>query len=258
MGSLDSGAALTSELIDWDADWDESIITEYLSDDDTVALAKAIYNYKLKHPNDAKWDNYNLDEFKRCIEYYDNSYVKESAEPVEPNTEIRYGVRDGNEGYIDDFGSEEDAIAFAKSRGNGAYVTRDYITDTGDDFLMDSEIIWESKKLKEMSNMTYKDWNIEEMTGYTPKTTFYMDFSIADKFGASAVKDTYNRAFDSWKDNVEYLTELVMVLNWKIWEHYETNLPLAELQQDLYYKTDDWAMSNLKDEDLQYFLRTTD
>ena len=30
--------------------------------------------------------------------------------------------------------------------------------------------------------------------GYTPKTTFWMDFSIADKFGAKAVRDTYNRA----------------------------------------------------------------
>ena len=39
-----------------------------------------------------------------------------------------------------------------------------------------------------------KTWNIEEMTGYTPKTTFYEDFSIADAFGISAIKDTYRRA----------------------------------------------------------------
>ena len=53
------------------------------------------------------------------------------------------------------------------------------------------------------------------------KTTFWMDFSIADRFGKSAVKDTYKTAFESWKDNYKYLTELVMVLNHKIWEHYE-------------------------------------
>ena len=29
--------------------------------------------------------------------------------------------------------------------------------------------------------------------GYQPKTTFWMDFSIADKFGIAAIKDTYNR-----------------------------------------------------------------
>ena len=65
-----------------------------------------------------------------------------------------------------------------------------------------------------------KNWNIEEMTGYHPITTFYQDFSIADAFGESAIRDTYNRSFNVWKNNYKYLTELVMVLNWKIWEHY--------------------------------------
>ena len=54
--------------------------------------------------------------------------------------------------------------------------------------------------------------------GYQPKTTFWMDFSIADKFGIAAIKDTYNRAFKEWKNNHVYLTELVMVLNHKIWQ----------------------------------------
>ena len=31
--------------------------------------------------------------------------------------------------------------------------------------------------------MTIKTWNIEELTGYKPFTTFYEDFSIADAFG---------------------------------------------------------------------------
>ena len=39
-------------------------------------------------------------------------------------------------------------------------------------------------------------WNIEAITGYKPITTFWMDFSIADNFGKSAVKDTFNRAFE--------------------------------------------------------------
>lgn len=62
-------------------------------------------------------------------------------------------------------------------------------------------------------SLAFKDWNIEELTGYTPRTTFYMDFSIADHFGEAAIRDTYKRAFKSWKNNVEYLTELVMALN---------------------------------------------
>lgn len=73
-------------------------------------------------------------------------------------------------------------------------------------------------------------WNIEELTGYKPKTTFYDDFSIADHLGEGAIKDTYKRASEKWRGNAEYLTELVMVLNWKTFEHYEKgNEKLAEL-----------------------------
>ena len=43
--------------------------------------------------------------------------------------------------------------------------------------------------------MTVENWRIEEMTGYKPMTTFYMDFSIADMVGVDAIKDTYNRIF---------------------------------------------------------------
>ena len=53
--------------------------------------------------------------------------------------------------------------------------------------------------------------------GYKFKTTFWSDFSIADRFGLDAVQDTFNRAFAEWKSNVIYLTELVLVLNWKIY-----------------------------------------
>ena len=95
--------------------------------------------------------------------------------------------------------------------------------------------------------------------GYDFKTTFWQDFSIADRFGTEAVKDTYRRAFSEWKDDVEYVTELVMVLNWKCWEHYEAGrMELSELYSELYYEADGWCLDNLKGEDLQYFLRTTD
>ena len=101
-------------------------------------------------------------------------------------------------------------------------------------------------------------WNIEAMTGYKPQTTFWMDFSIADNFGISAVKDTFNRAFEEWKNNYIYLTELVMVLNHKIWEHYETNEPLARVYNDLWERADNYAREHLKGEELSYFYRTTD
>ena len=95
-------------------------------------------------------------------------------------------------------------------------------------------------------------------TGYEPKTTFWQDFSIADRFGIDAVKDTYKRAFEEWKTNIEYLTELAMVLNWKIWEQHQLNVELAKVYDDLWREIDQYCMDNLKVDDLQYYIRTTD
>lgn len=101
-------------------------------------------------------------------------------------------------------------------------------------------------------------WNIEDMTGYRPITTFWMDFSIADKFGFKAVQDTYNRAFISWKSDYKYLTELVMVLNHKAWQHSETNPVLFELYVSLYEMADNYAIDHLKGHELRYFFEVTD
>lgn len=98
-----------------------------------------------------------------------------------------------------------------------------------------------------------KDWNIEETTGYKPVTTFYKDFSIADQFGTNAINDTYNRVFDEWKNNYKFLTELVLVLNWKIYEHYEDNKEYAKLYNELYEQANDYAIYNLKDNESDYF-----
>lgn len=94
--------------------------------------------------------------------------------------------------------------------------------------------------------------------GYTPKTTFWNDFTIADAFGVSAIQDTFDRSFRDWKGNIEYLTELVLVLNHKIWQHHETNESLASLYEKLWRYVDGWCMDNLKDDDLKYFLDVTD
>lgn len=102
------------------------------------------------------------------------------------------------------------------------------------------------------------DWNIEALTGYTPITTFYTDFSIADKFGIDAIKDTFQRTFDGCKADYKYLTELVMALNWKIWEHYQKNDDLSMLYNDLWMAADNYAVNNLTGEELDYFYRTTD
>lgn len=105
----------------------------------------------------------------------------------------------------------------------------------------------------------FKNWNIEAETGYTPITTFYMDFSIADAFGASAVKDTYRRGLKTAEFlGYKELTEFVMVLNWKIWEHYGRNDTLARLYNDLWTQAEDFVRENLQGDELMYYYRTTD
>lgn len=105
--------------------------------------------------------------------------------------------------------------------------------------------------------MTFKELMLEQ-TGYECFTTFFEDFTIAEKFGLNAVKDTFNRAFKEWKSNYKYLTELTMVLNWKIWQHYEKNDELAELYNSLWEKADTYAGEHLKGDELYYFCNTTD
>ena len=106
-------------------------------------------------------------------------------------------------------------------------------------------------------SFTITNWNIEELTGYKPKTTFYTDFSIADKFGTKAVKETFTRAFKEWKSDYIYLTELVMVLNWKMFEH-QNNKELYTVYYDLWCKADEYAINNLTGDEEKYFYRTTD
>ena len=99
---------------------------------------------------------------------------------------------------------------------------------------------------------------IRGLNGYEVQTTFWEDFSIADKFGISAVKDTFNRAFNEWKGNYIYLTELVLVLNHKIWQHYEKNEALAKVYNELWEKADAYAVNNLKGEELSHFYNVLD
>ena len=95
--------------------------------------------------------------------------------------------------------------------------------------------------------------------GYESQTTFYQDFTIADAFGDLAVLDTFERAFSEWHTNIVYLTELSIVLNHKIWQHYHAkNEQLTKLYDLLWRKTDDYCCNNLKGDDLNYYLRVTD
>ena len=94
---------------------------------------------------------------------------------------------------------------------------------------------------------------------YEMQTTFWLDFTIADAFGAKAIKDTYERGKDYAHSDYKVATEFVMVLNWKCWQMYEKgNNKVSELYADLFYKEQDWCFKHLKGEELSYFIQTTD
>lgn len=110
-----------------------------------------------------------------------------------------------------------------------------------------------------MTGLKIERWNIEEMTGYKPLTTFYEDFSIADMFGIDAIKDTYKRGFIMAKAvGYQYLTELSMVLNHKIWRWYEVDYTKAKVYDKLWKEIDEYCCQELEGDELNYYFRTTD
>lgn len=95
--------------------------------------------------------------------------------------------------------------------------------------------------------------------GYETFTTFWQDFTIADKFGVDAVQDTFNRAFNEWKHDYKYLTELTLILNLKLWEWYHKK---DDKMYNVYFNAwstcDRYGVDNLKGKELGYFLDTLD
>lgn len=56
-------------------------------------------------------------------------------------------------------------------------------------------------------------------------TTFYGDFKVAESFVRAgeprALESTWKRAWDEWRNNAAYVTELCLVMNHLSWEHEE-------------------------------------
>ena len=99
---------------------------------------------------------------------------------------------------------------------------------------------------------------LEKEFNYKFETTFWEEFSIADQYGPEGVLEHYNLVFDQWKDNLMYLTELVLVLNWKIYQWYQVDDPLGMTYDELWKRTDGFAMDTLKGEYLHKYLSVLD
>lgn len=116
---------------------------------------------------------------------------------------------------------------------------------------MQPNIIIIQPDVRRVGNDTY-------VNGYKLMTTFMQDFIIAEKFGIKAITDTYKRALAEWKNDYKYLTELVMVLNWRSFQNYKVNNVFSQLYAELYYAADEYACTHLKGDELEYYYDTTD
>ena len=106
--------------------------------------------------------------------------------------------------------------------------------------------------------MTIEDWNIQELTGYKPFTTFYTDFSISEIFGIDSIVDTYNICLMNWKTNYKYITELYLVINWKMFRWYNNDRRYYECYLNLFRELEKWVHENFSKEELEFFYKKTD
>ena len=103
--------------------------------------------------------------------------------------------------------------------------------------------------------------NLANVGNYRRRTMFYTDLSIAEWYNKEAVTETYNRVMKEWISNIEYITEFVLCLNWKCWEHHgRDNKELAILYHDLYYDAVDKVFDHYNNDRkaLEYYYEILD
>ena len=119
--------------------------------------------------------------------------------------------------------------------------------------------------------------NLNDITPFKPKFTFYSDFSIAEFYETragerGAVKETYDRVIEAWGNDYEALTEIVLVLNHKSWAFHnkvDNRLMGADdscvdyyvrLYAKLYEEADDLFYETFKNDKkaMDYYYEVTD
>jgi len=111
---------------------------------------------------------------------------------------------------------------------------------------------------KPISNILLEKLALEKMLDFKFESTFWEEFSIAEDYGVDGVKEHYNLVFPQWKDNLKYLTELVLVLNLKLFIWFKVDDDLGRMYEQLWMESDQYALNTLKGDDLHYYLHTLD
>ena len=114
-----------------------------------------------------------------------------------------------------------------------------------------------------------KNFEANLRSDYERKTTYTADFSIAEwrvpVEGMSAIADTLRNALQIWRDNIEFFSEIVIVLNMKAWEHAARgNKEYSKMYSDLYLEVKclyfDWFDENHEDHSkaIEYYYQFVD
>ena len=106
------------------------------------------------------------------------------------------------------------------------------------------------------------DWNHDNSI-YHPITDFFVEFSIAERAGAEAVRKVYDDMISKYSDDYPILTELVLVLESKRNEFVDEDsekFPWGKFYDALYHEAYDYVENHLRDDDdgQMYFYLVTD
>lgn len=110
------------------------------------------------------------------------------------------------------------------------------------------------------------EYNMKNLSGYERQTTFANDLAIAEwcevRLGEDkALYDTYKRVMREWIGNIKYITEFVLVLNFRcnLW-FQRGDEELSARYSEMYYDALGLVRQHFKDdeEQLLYFEKTID
>ena len=108
----------------------------------------------------------------------------------------------------------------------------------------------------------FKLYFINIGSSYVPFTTYASDFILAEIEGSAGVIKTAKDAWNNWKTDYKWATEIIMTINFLAWFHYDVdvNLSLSELYSELYYKYMDLYYEQFEgnSEATEYFFEMTD
>ena len=111
---------------------------------------------------------------------------------------------------------------------------------------------------KTMSKILLEKLALEKMLDYKFESTFWEEFSIAEDYGPEGIHHHCDIVFEQYKDNLKYLTELVLVLNLKLFIWFKVDDDLGRMYEQLWMESDQYALNTLKGDDLHYYLSTLD